>query len=87
MNQTLWIILIVAILAIFSFLLLFDRSAKNRRQDDRDADKADEIEKNPALLNQSQQAAELQVGEDRERVQLSRFEPDTKESRRPLTTE
>jgi hypothetical protein len=87
MNQTLWIILIVAILAIFSFLLLFDRSAKNRRQDDRDADKADEIEKNPALLNRSQQAAELQVGEERERVQLSRFEPDAKENRRTLTTE
>ncbi len=87
MNQTLWIILIVAIVAIFSFLLLFDRSAKNRRQDDRDAEKADEIQKNPALLNRSQQAAELQVGEDRERVQLSRFEPDAKEKQRAVTTE
>lgn len=87
MNQTLWIILIVAIVAIFSFLLLFDRSAKNRRQDDRDAEKADEIQKNPALLNRSQQAAELQVGEDRERVQLSCFEPDAKEKQRAVTTE
>jgi hypothetical protein len=87
MSQTLWIILIIAVVAIFSFILLFDGSAKRRRQDDRDADKADEIQQNPALLNRSQQAAELQVGEDRERVQVSRFQPDAKEKQRPLTTE
>jgi FtsZ-interacting cell division protein ZipA len=87
MNQTLLIILIVAVVAIFSFILLFDGSSKRRRQDDRDADKADDIQKNPALLNRSQQAAELQVGEDRERVQASRFQPDAKENQRPLPSE
>ena len=86
MDQLFWIVLIVAILAIFSFLLLFDRAAKNQRQDDRDTYKAYDIQKSPALLDNAQQAAELQVSEDRERAQSSCFEPDAKENQRILTT-
>jgi hypothetical protein len=51
-----------------------------KRQDDRDAKKSlDEATDNPWEANKtggSEQAAELQVGEDRERENLSRFEPD-----------
>ncbi len=75
--MNIWIIVImVAILIIFTTLLLKDGPPQRKRQDDRDAAKADEIDDNPALLNQSQQAADLQVGEQDEARQSSRFEPD-----------
>jgi hypothetical protein len=82
MSPTVWVILVVAIVAIFSLIIIIDRADKKRRQDDRDAAKADDIRKNPGLLDKSQQAAELQIGEDDERRQRSRFQPDAKESRR-----
>lgn len=51
-----------------------------KRQDDRDARKSpDEATDDPWEANktsESEQAAELQVGADRERENLSRFEPD-----------
>jgi hypothetical protein len=82
MSLTVWVILVVTIVAIFSLIIIIDRADKKRRQDDRDAVKADDIRKNPGLLDKSQQAAELQIGEDDERRQRSRFQPDAKESRR-----
>jgi hypothetical protein len=82
MSPTVWVILVVTIVAIFSLIIIIDRADKKRRQDDRDAVKADDIRKNPGLLDKSQQAAELQIGEDDERRQRSRFQPDAKESRR-----
>jgi hypothetical protein len=55
-----------------------------KRFDDRDAKKSmDEATDNPRDANksdESQQAAELQVGEDGERADSNRFEPDEKES-------
>jgi hypothetical protein len=58
-----------------------------KRQDDRDSKKShgqateDPREANKAGDEQGQQAAELQVGEERERENLSRFEPDPKAQR------
>jgi hypothetical protein len=53
----------------------------SKRKDDRDADKSyDKATDDPweaQKTDESQQAAELQVGEERERTILSRFEPDT----------
>jgi hypothetical protein len=82
MSPTIWGILIVTIVAIFSLIIIIDRADKKRRQDDRDAVKADDIRKNPGLLDKSQQAAELQIGEDDERRQRSRFQPDAKANKR-----
>ncbi|HEX8089629.1 MAG TPA: hypothetical protein VF762_12280 [Blastocatellia bacterium] len=52
----------------------------SKRKDDRDAnksyDKATEDPWEAQKTDESQQAAELQVGEERERTQPSRFEPD-----------
>lgn len=52
----------------------------SKRKDDRDADKSyDKATEDPweaQKTDESQQAAELQVGEERERTQPSRFEPD-----------
>ena len=47
-----------------------------KRRDDRDARKSDELEEDPNPTDESQQAAELQVGEEGERENLSRFQPD-----------
>jgi hypothetical protein len=58
-----------------------------KRHDDRDAKKSyDEATEDPREADkvgdkQGQQAAELQVGEERERENLSRFEPDPKAQR------
>jgi hypothetical protein len=82
MSPIIWIILGVTIIAIFSLILIIDRSDKRRRQDDRDAVKADDIRRNPELLDKSQQAAELQVGEDDEIRQHSRFQPDANENKK-----
>lgn len=82
MTQTMWIMLVVTILAIFSLVIMIDRADKKRRQDDRDAVKADDIRKNPGLLDKSQQAAELQIGEADEKRQPGRFKPDEKANRR-----
>ena len=57
-----------------------------KRHDDRDARKSrqqateDPHEADKTGDEQGQQAAELQVGEERERENLSRFEPDRKET-------
>ncbi|HVG22220.1 MAG TPA: hypothetical protein VNI02_24500 [Blastocatellia bacterium] len=52
----------------------------SKRKDDRDADKSyDKATEDPweaQKTDESQQAAELQVGEERERGVPSRFEPD-----------
>jgi hypothetical protein len=45
-------------------------------RDTRDAKKAEDLEENNVGANGSQQAAELQVGEEDERANPSRFEPD-----------
>jgi hypothetical protein len=47
-------------------------------RDTRDAKKADDIENDPLGADGSQQAAELQVGEEGERANPERFEPDPK---------
>jgi hypothetical protein len=46
-----------------------------KRKDDRDARKSDDIEEYPRSSDETQQPAELQIGEDRERENMSRFEP------------
>jgi hypothetical protein len=86
MTLTMWIILALVIVAIFTLLFIIDRSDKKRRQDDRDAVKADDIRRNPALLDKSQQAAELQIGEADEKSQPSRFKPDANDNRRTATS-
>jgi hypothetical protein len=61
--------------------------AMDKRRDDRDARKShdeateDPFEADKETDQQGQQAAELQVGEERERENLSRFEPDPKAKR------
>jgi hypothetical protein len=45
-----------------------------KRTDDRDAAKSDDLKE--SARDESQQAAELQVGEEDERNNRSRFEPD-----------
>jgi len=56
-----------------------------KRRDDRDSKKSlDEATDDPweaNKTNEGEQAAELQVGEDREREDLSRFEPDPRAER------
>ena len=84
MGLTTWVILGLTIVAIFCLILFIDRADKKRRLDDRDAVKADDIRKNPGLLDKSQQAAELQVGEDDERKQPSRYQPDAKENKKSI---
>jgi hypothetical protein len=84
MSPSIWIILAITIVAIFCLILAIDRSDKKRRQDDRDAVKAEDIGKNPGLMDKSQQAAELQIGEDEEKKQRSRFQPDAKENKRAI---
>jgi hypothetical protein len=55
-----------------------------KRKDDRDAKKSmDEATDDPREANKSaegEQAAELQVGEEGERTDPNRFEPDSKET-------
>jgi hypothetical protein len=85
MSPTLIIIAVAVIVAAFIFILLYDGPSNQKRQDDRDKIKADEINRNPALLDQSQQAAELQVGEEREVRQPSRFSPDAKANEKSPT--
>ena len=85
MSPTLIIIAVALIVAGFIFILLYDGPSKRKRQDDRDAIKADEINRNPALLDASQQAAELQIGEDLEAQQASRFKPDAKANKKSAT--
>ena len=84
MSPTIWVILIVTIVAIFSLIILIDRADKRKRRDDRDAVKADDIRRNPDLLDKSQQAAELQVGEDDERRLRSRFQPDANANKKAV---
>ncbi|MEW6131186.1 MAG: hypothetical protein AB1757_29420 [Acidobacteriota bacterium] len=85
MSQTLIIIMIVAIVVVFSLFILFDNPGR-KRKDDRDAKKTEDFIDNPNFLYQSQQPAELQIGEEREVDQLSRFAPDAKPRERGATT-
>ncbi len=85
MSSTLIIIAVAVICAGFIFMLLYDGPGKRKRQDDRDSVKADEIKRNPALLDASQQAAELQVGEGGEIRQPSRFAPDASGNKKSAT--
>lgn len=52
----------------------------DKRRDDRDADKAEDKGLNEEV-DEGQQAAELQVGEEDEARNRSRFEPDKKAER------
>jgi hypothetical protein len=52
-----------------------DDNTKEPR-DTRDAKKVEDLEENNSGANGSQQAAELQVGEEDERANPDRFEPD-----------
>ena len=47
-----------------------------KRKDDRDAKKSDDIDYDKREHDQSMQAGELQVGQDGEINKLDRFEPD-----------
>ena len=47
-----------------------------KRRDDRDSRKADELADEQNEKDESQQPAELQVGEEGEREDTSRYEPD-----------
>ncbi len=82
MSPTLILIAVAVIVVGFIFILLYDGPSKRKRRDDRDKIKADEIQRNPALLDASQQAAELQIGEDREVHQSARFAPDAKANKK-----
>ena len=53
-----------------------------KRHDDRDAEKTDDRELNER--DENQQAAELQIGEEDERANPSRFEPDPKAEKQPV---
>ncbi|HKY03585.1 MAG TPA: hypothetical protein VJQ56_01780 [Blastocatellia bacterium] len=53
-----------------------------KRHDDRDAEKADDRKANER--DENQQAAELQVGEEDERANPSRFEPDPEAEKQPI---
>lgn len=77
MSTTVFLVIAFAIVAAVTLFVILD-GPKVKRRDDRDAAKADEIEANPARLYKSQQAAELQVGEDREAKEQARFAPDAK---------
>ena len=70
--------MVAAIVIGFLVILLKDGPPQRKRRDDRDSKKADDIQRNPALENKTQQAAELQVGEEREAREPRRFEPDAK---------
>jgi hypothetical protein len=85
MSPTLILIAVAIIVIGFIFVLLYDGPSKRKRQDDRDSVKADEIERNPALLDRSQQAAELQVGEVNEVAQPARFAPDAQANKKSAT--
>jgi flagellar biosynthesis/type III secretory pathway M-ring protein FliF/YscJ len=78
MSNTIWLILMILLVAAFAIFLLIDRPSRERREDDRDAKKAPELSRDPAGGGRSQQAAELQVGEDEEFHRRSRFEHDSK---------
>lgn len=75
MSTTLFLILAAAILVTVTVIVILD-GPKLKRRDDRDAAKSEALEANPARLYKSQQAAELQVGEEREVAQPRRFAPD-----------
>ena len=85
MSPTLIIIAVMVIIAGFIFILLYDGPGKRKRQDDRDKVKTDDINRNPALLEQSQQRAELQLSEDQEFQQPARFAPDAKANKGSAT--
>jgi hypothetical protein len=85
MTMTMWMVLALVIREIFTLIFVIDQSEKKKRRDDRDGVKADDIRRNPGLLDKSQQAAELQISEADEKSQPSRFKPDAKENQRSAT--
>jgi hypothetical protein len=82
MTELFLVILTVAILIAFIVVTAKNLPRRRKRNDERDSYKAADIEDNPALLDHSQQAAELQIGEAEEAIRLSRFQPDAKETHR-----
>ena len=77
MSTTIFLLIAFVIVASTTLIVLLD-GPKAKRRDDRDAAKSEDLKKNPALLDKSQQPAELQVGENEEAEQPSRFAPDAK---------
>lgn len=72
------VILVSVILIFFLFLILKPVPPEEKRKDDRDARKSPDVDEPGGWTEQTQQPAELQVGERREKIELSRFEPDAK---------
>jgi len=70
-------ILVGVILIIFIMLILRPNPSDERRTDDRDARKSSDANEPGGWTEQTQQPAELQVGKERERVESSRFKPDS----------
>lgn len=76
MWEALITLLVGAILIFFIVLILKPVSPEEKRKDDRDAKKSADVDEPGGWTRETQQPAELQVGEKREKVVLSRFEPD-----------
>lgn len=70
-------ILVGVVLIIFIMLILRPNPSDEKRHDDRDARKSEDVDEPRGWTEQTQQPAELQVGEDREIVERSRFKPDS----------
>jgi hypothetical protein len=86
MTEIFLVILTVAVLVTFIVVTMKNLPRRRNRNDERDTYKAADIERDPALLDKSQQAAELQIAEEDEAIRLSRFQPDAKENQRAATT-
>lgn len=71
-------ILIGVVVIIFIILILRPKMAE-KRHDDRDARKSSDMDEPGGWTEETQQPAELQVGQEGERVDRSRFEPDSTE--------
>jgi hypothetical protein len=71
-------ILVGAILIFFIILILKPVPEREKRKDDRDAKKSSDMDEPGGWTRETQQPAELQVGEKREKVELSRFEPNAR---------
>jgi hypothetical protein len=83
MDNTIWLIIMISIVLLFIIVAVTDRPTGRFRRDDRDARKADDLNRAGAGRTVNQQASELQVGEVDELRQESRFEPDVTAGRNP----
>ncbi|MBI3653050.1 MAG: hypothetical protein HY231_18645 [Acidobacteria bacterium] len=86
LTEIFLLILTVAVLIMFAVITARNLPRRRLRHDERDTQKAADIERHPALLDKSQQAAELQIGEAEEVVRPARFQPDAHEKRNAATT-